>query len=314
MDVLLVISALLVAVAIGANDIANAIGTAVGANVLSYRRASLLAGLAVAVGALSAGGRTISTVGTGILDTTALGAGVLTLALFCAAATVAMATYWRYPVSTTQAVVGALAGTGLAAGLSVDTTMLRSIITVWTLLPVVSAFLSFLLFFAVKAVFLRLFRDRIFLYERVMSVLVVVSGIIVALSLGANNIGNVVGVLDARSALPLAPAVLLGAGCIALGAVFLSSRVVLTIGKSITTLDPLQAFVVQVSASLALALCTMLGIPVSLSQATVGSVIGVGLTRGRKAVNSRYVGSIIGSWVATPLLSFAAAYALFIIS
>ncbi len=302
---------MLVAVTIGANDIANAIGTTVGSNILTYHKASLLAGVFVALGALSAGGRTIDTVGTGILDTAALGTVPLAAALICAAFSVAVATYFRYPVSTTQAVVGALSGTGLAAGIALDSSLLVSIALVWTLLPFFSALVSLVGFYVFRAVFRRVFMDRIYLYERVISILVIVSGVLVAFSLGSNNIGNAVGVLIARDVAGMTSAVAAGALFISLGAIFFSKRVILTIGKGITTLDPLQAFVVQASSAVALFLCTLIGIPVSLSQATVGCVIGVGLTRGPSALNRRFIGSIVGSWIATPLISGVLSYAAF---
>ena len=311
MDYWLIVSCLLVASTIGANDIANAIGTTVGSNILSYHKATLLAGLFVAVGALSAGTRTIGTVGTGILDTAAVGATPLAVALLCAAGSVAVATYFRYPVSTTQAVVGALAGTGLAAGVALDSSVLVNIALVWTLLPVFSALVSIVAFYVFRGLFRRLFMDRIYLYERVISLLVIVSGVLVAFSLGSNNIGNAVGVLVARDVMGIGYAVAAGALFISIGAIFFSKRVILTIGKGITTLDPLQAFVVQASSALALFLCTLLGIPVSLSQATVGCVVGVGLTRGPAAVNRRFIVSILGSWAATPLVSGGIAYAIF---
>ncbi len=311
MEYWLIVSCMLVAVTIGANDIANAIGTTVGSNILTYHKASLLAGAFVALGALSAGGRTIDTVGRGILDTSVLGTTPLAAALICAAFSVAVATYFRYPVSTTQSVVGALAGTGLAAGITLDSSVLVSIALVWTLLPFFSALVSLAGFYVFKAVFRRVFLDRIYLYERVISILVIVSGVLVAFSLGSNNIGNAVGVLIARDVAGMAAAVAAGALFISLGAIFFSKRVILTIGKGITTLDPLQAFVVQTSSAAALFLCTLIGIPVSLSQATVGCVIGVGLTRGPSALNRRFVGSIVGSWIATPLISGVLAYAAF---
>jgi PiT family inorganic phosphate transporter len=311
MEFWLVVSCLLVAVTIGANDIANAIGTTVGSNILTYHKASALAGASVALGALLAGQRTIDTVGKGILDSSLLSVDSLAVALACAAFSVAIATYFRYPVSTTQAVVGARSGTGIAAGMALDSSVLRNIAVVWTALPVFSALVSIGTFYLFRSLFRRLFMDRIYLYERAIALLVIVSGILVAFSLGSNNIGNAVGVLVARDVMGMVPSVVAGALFISIGAIFFSKRVILTIGKGITTLDPLQAFVVQTSSALALFLCTLIGVPVSLSQATVGCVVGVGLTRGPSALNRRFVLSILGSWVATPLVSGLLAYAAF---
>jgi len=303
MDYLIVAAAVAIALSIGANDIANAIGTTVGANILKYRKATILAAIAVAVGALAQGSSTTSTVGKGIVDISAIHPTVLGLSILCAALTVAVATFYRYPVSATQSVVGALSGAGLASGLEINYGVVADIAVVWIFLPVISAILSFVSYFIFKAVFTRVFAKTYFMYEKIIAVLVVVSGVAVAYSLGANNIGIVVGILGVKGALETNQWVIVGAAFVAVGALFFSRRVVLTIGKGITTLDPLRAFVSQFSSAVAVIGCTFIGIPVSLSQAAVGSVIGVGLTKGRRSVKKRFIVTIMLSWILTPLVS-----------
>jgi len=309
MEYYILIAAMAVAFSIGANDLANAIGTTVGSNVLTYRAAVLYGGVAVAVGALLGGGSTVETVGKGIIDTTMVDATLLTMAILCAALTVAVATYLSFPVSATQSLVGALAGTGIAMGLSLNNSVLLSIAVVWTLLPLISMGLSFSLYFMLKAIFSIIYTRWYTTYEGLIRFLVIASGIFVAFSLGTNNIGNVVGILDVNSVIDHDVAVLLGAICITMGAFVFSKRVILSIGKRITTMDPLRAFVSQVATALSVLICTCVGIPVSISQATVGSVIGCGLTKGRASVNRRFIAKIIVSWVLSPLLSGAMMYA-----
>jgi PiT family inorganic phosphate transporter len=310
MEWALIAASMFIAATIGANDIANAIGTTVGANILSYRKATILAGVSVVAGALLAGSNTIDTVGKGILDTSALSLATLSIALFCAATAVAIATYLSFPVSATQSVVGALAGTGLATGIALNSSVLFDIAVVWTLLPFFSAAMSFLSFFAYKGIFSRAFYHRAYVYERFIALLVAGSGILVSFSLGSNNIGNAVGAVVAQGVMRAEWAILFGALFIAFGALLFSKRVILTIGKGITPLDPLQAFVCQFSSSFTVFACTIIGIPVSLSQATVGSVVGVGLTKGMTSVDRRFIVRIVGSWVATPLISGMVSYAL----
>lgn len=310
MELALIAASMFIAATIGANDIANAIGTTVGSNILSYRKATVLAGVSVVAGALLAGSNTIDTVGRGLLDTSSLELLTLSVALTCAASAVAIATYLSFPVSATQSVVGALAGTGLATGLALNSSVLFDIAVVWTLLPFFSAAMSFLSFFFYRGVFSRLFRHRAYAYERLIALLVAGSGILVSFSLGSNNIGNAVGTLVAQDVMNAENAIVLGALFIAVGALLFSKRVILTIGKGITQLDPLQAFVCQFSSSFTVFACTLIGIPVSLSQATVGSVVGVGLTKGTTSVNRRFIMRIVGSWIATPFISGVVSYAL----
>ena len=61
----------------------------------------------------------------------------------------------------------------------------------------------------------------------------------------------------------------------------------------------------QGSAAVGVHLFSMLGIPVSTSQAVVGAVIGVGLTKGFRAVKAKKIGEIAAGWVVTPLCAAA---------
>ena len=86
----------------------------------------------------------------------------------------------------------------------------------------------------------------------------------------------------------------------AVGAYTFGARVTDTVGKSITPLDYGGAFSAQIAAAFGVHLFSMAGIPVSTSQAVVGGVIGVGLTRGMRAVSVKKVATIFIGWVVTP--------------
>ena len=93
----------------------------------------------------------------------------------------------------------------------------------------------------------------------------------------------------------------------AVGAFTFGSRVTDTVGKSITPLDYGGALSAQLAAAFGVHLFSMAGIPVSTSQAVVGGVIGVGLTKGMRAVSTRKISRIFLGWVITP--TCAAAFA-----
>ncbi|MBN1785649.1 MAG: inorganic phosphate transporter [Candidatus Methanofastidiosa archaeon] len=311
MEHYLILASVAIAFSIGANDMANAIGASVGSNVIRYRRAVIYAGIAVAIGAISGGGATIETVGKGIIDTSSVDLMILGSALFCASFVVLVASYLGFPVSVTQSLVGALAGTGIALGIALNESVLTNIAIVWTLLPLISLSLSFSSYFVFKAFFGRLQAQRNRAYERLIRFLVVFSTLFAAFSLGTNNIGNIVGVLEANSVLRQEYAVVLATLGIVLGSLTFSKNVTCSLGKKITPLDPLRAFVSQFSMAISMLLCTFIGIPVSMSQATVGSIMGCGLTRGRAGVNKQYVLKVVGSWVITPLASGALMYVIY---
>ena len=105
---------------IGANDVANNMGPAVGANALSMAGAIAIAAIFETAGALIAGGDVVSTISKGIIDPASVaGADVFTwamlAALLSAAIWVNIATVLGAPVSTTHSVVGGVMGAGIAA-------------------------------------------------------------------------------------------------------------------------------------------------------------------------------------------------------
>ncbi len=120
---LLVIAAMIggyMALNIGANDVANNVGPAVGAGALTILGAILIAGVFEAGGALIAGGDVVSTIKKGIIDPALIPDAnvfiwLMMAALLAAAIWLNVATYVGAPVSTTHSIVGGVLGAGIAA-------------------------------------------------------------------------------------------------------------------------------------------------------------------------------------------------------
>ena len=145
---------------IGANDVANNMGPAVGANALTLGGAIVIAAICESAGALLAGGDVVSTISKGIVDPAGVAdARVLTWAmmsaLLAAAIWVNLATWLGAPVSTTHAVVGGVMGAGIAAaGLSaVSWPTMGAIAASWVISPVLGG--------AIAALFLAFIKTRI---------------------------------------------------------------------------------------------------------------------------------------------------------
>src|SRR5690606_40052988 len=103
---------------IGANDVANNVGPAVGAKALTMGGALAIAAIFESAGALIAGGDVITTISSGIVDPAALPTGdmfirLMLAALLSSALWVNLATWIGAPVSTTHAVVGGVVGAGI---------------------------------------------------------------------------------------------------------------------------------------------------------------------------------------------------------
>lgn len=141
---------------IGANDVANNVGPAVGARALTMTGALLMAAVFESAGALIAGGNVVETISKGILDpalvpNTQVFIWVMMSALLSSALWVHLATYLGAPVSTTHAIVGGVMGAGLAAVGSgpIDWVVVWAITASWILSPLIggvvaAAFLAFI--------------------------------------------------------------------------------------------------------------------------------------------------------------------------
>jgi PiT family inorganic phosphate transporter len=292
---------------IGANDTANCVGTSVGSGLLSYRGAIVLVSLFVVTGGLLQGGNVAMTVGKGVVEAELPQVAVL-VALISAGVFVTLATVLKLPVSTTQAIVGAVAGIGMAAGAPVNVGKLAEIAQVWVINPFLMALLSYVIYR--MATFLMRRVRYVELWDRLMGILVLFSVAYMAFSLGANHVGTTIGPL-VNLGFGGRWLILFGGLAIAAGVLTFSRRVTETLSGSITVLDPLSAFSAQAAAAMGVHLFSILGIPVSTSQAVVGAVVGVGIVKGIRAISRRRVLEILIGWVATPTTAGLLAFGLY---
>lgn len=310
---------------IGANDAANCIGTTVGASVLSYRYAALMMAVFVILGGVLQGHHVMKTVGKGIVITETaayesyndepvpeefaehfpderLPDLAILVALLSAGFFVTLATFSSVPVSTSQAIVGGVAGTGLGiVGMQTGyfkLAVLFKIFGAWVISPVLAMILAFLVYLGLSVIFRR---ARAIVWSNLLRLAVIASAAYVSYSLGANDVGNAIGPLLNKYPDKGVHLAVLGGVAMAAGALTFGERVTRTVGKSITNLDYSGALAAQASAAFGVHIFSMLGIPVSTSQAVVGAIIGVGLTKGAKAVSTRKIVTIFVGWIVTPL-------------
>ena len=134
---LLIICGCYGAYALGANNVANVTAVFVGAGHLSITTATLIGGLSIGLGILTFSKRVMATVGTRLVRLDPFSALVVLLA---EAITVHFYTFVGVPVSTSQAVIGAVVGIGLLKGMrTVSTRTLLSILSGWLLTPLIAA-------------------------------------------------------------------------------------------------------------------------------------------------------------------------------
>lgn len=154
--------ALYMAWAIGANDVANAMGTSVGSGALTIGGAVVVAGVFEFAGAFLAGGQVTDTVRKGMLDAAMVEQhpqlvlyGMLA-ALASAGTLLIVATKFGLPVSTTHSIVGAIVGFG-SVGLGVDAVAwgkVAQIVLSWLTSPVIGGVLAYLIFSLIRTTIL----------------------------------------------------------------------------------------------------------------------------------------------------------------
>ena len=147
---------------IGANDVANAMGTSVGARALTLFQAILVACIFEFAGAYLAGGEVTSTIRKDIIDPSILSGspdllvyGMLS-SLLAAGTWLLIASYKGWPVSTTHSIVGAIVGFA-AVGISMDAVVwnkVTAIVSSWVVSPLMAGTISFLIFKSVQILIL----------------------------------------------------------------------------------------------------------------------------------------------------------------
>jgi len=310
---------------LGANDASNIFGSAVGSRMVSFRKAAIIASVFVILGAILQGAGASDTLGK-LGSVNAIG-GSFTVA-FAAAITVYMMTKFALPVSTTQAIVGAIIGWNFFTGNSTDSKILTQIVGTWISGPIIGAVFAIIFFIALKK-FKKSVNIHLVRFESFIKKGLLVVGAFGAFSLGANNIANVMGVfIPAFNLNDLNLGIitlssgqqlfLLGGMAIALGIITYSKKVMETVGGNIVELSSEAALVVVLAQALVLfifsssslsSLFVKIGlppipmVPVSSSQVIVGCVIGIGLYKGVRNINFKILGEIAIGWIATPIAS-----------
>ncbi|MBW6505916.1 MAG: inorganic phosphate transporter [Rhodobacteraceae bacterium] len=149
---------------IGANDVANNMGPAVGANALTLGGALLIAAVFETAGALIAGGDVVKTISTGIVSPDVFAQSsvfiwAMMAALLAAALWLNLATWFGAPVSTTHSIVGGVVGAGIAAAgvAAINWPAIGRIAASWVISPLLGGIIA--------AVFLALIKSRIMYAE-----------------------------------------------------------------------------------------------------------------------------------------------------
>jgi PiT family inorganic phosphate transporter len=290
----------------GFHDSANAIATSVSTRALTPRVALLMAAVANLFGAFF-GKKVADTVGKGIIDSSGA-----TLAL-CAAALVGaigwnLLTWWLgLPSSSSHALIGGLGGAALVAGVGVYWMgIFEKVILPMLLSPVIGLIIGYLVMTAILWLFRRAHPGRVqrgFRYAQTLSAAAMAFGhgmqdaaktagvVVLALTVGGYHNPD-------DQSIPFW-VLLMSAIVISLGTYSGGWRIMRTLGRRIIHLEPPQGFAAEVTAASILYTATILKMPISTTHAITAAIMGVGSTRGGKAVRWGVAKSIVGAWIFT---------------
>jgi PiT family inorganic phosphate transporter len=264
---------------------------------VKFRTAAILASIFVLLGALLEGRAGMDTL-TGLTALTLKKAVVVSVS---AAVTVTVMTFLGLPVSTSQAVVGAILGIGFV-NRQLDLGGLGKIILCWFGTPVGGMVMAMLIYKILASLYNRLSID-LFDSDIFLRVSLILAGSYASYALGANNVANVTAVFVGAGQLSVSAAALLGGLSIALGILTFSRGVMETVGRKIIQLDPFSALIVVLAEAVTVHFYTIVGVPVSTSQAIVGAVLGIGIVKGINTMSRRTLRNVFIGWFFTPGLA-----------
>jgi phosphate/sulfate permease len=306
LDLALALVSAAFALNMGGSGLAPSFSAAVGAGLIGIRRAALVYGVCVIVGALTLGSRVAQTLSRGIVPESVLTPPLVLCVLGSATAALMLANLMKIPQSTSWVTVFSLVGLGLERGPLQTSVLFGKLLPTWIALPGLSfaATYAILRFFYPLALSNLRRHERLLQRPRLLRALVLASGCYVAVAIGSNNVANVAGPLSASGRLSLLPALALTSPLFGLGA-WLMPGPTATVGKAIVPVGPLAAAVVSLVVGTLLFLATQLGIPQSLVQLNAAAVLAVWRVKEDAAsyLDHSVARRMLLLWTVTPVLA-----------
>ncbi|MBX9671504.1 MAG: inorganic phosphate transporter family protein [Candidatus Obscuribacterales bacterium] len=318
MDPLIVIGivlGVLLAINIGGNNSSVEFGPVYGAGISTKKHVLILSAIFSVIGALIASNKVIHTISVEIFDGTALKDNLIVAiaVLVSATAIIAFANKLRVPIATSHAMVGALAGAACYLGRA-NTGKLLEILAWWLVTPVVSLVVAFVC-------------GRYFLREAAASTegkgslrgwawFLTLSGCYQAFSAGSNSLAKAIAPVVAAEMMPLQIAVIVGGLGMGLGAIVIGPKLLETVGKEITVLDPVRAGFIQLISGTVVLVSSLYGIPVSLAEITTCAIIGMGSGKNgiKTTFNNRHIAVMAKLWPLCPILAAAGCFGLILLA
>jgi len=310
-----ILLSLFLALNIGANNSAASMATAYGAGARTKKQSLMLIAVFALLGAVIAGAPVVKTLGIGLVSSDVLSSHVVLvlIVLVIAIIFVLWANVIRIPIATTHAVVCAIAGVGIYTS-SLNGKKFTEILIWWITAPIVAWVINYLLakhfYFKTLHYLAANYNEKTI--NRILTVMITVSGSFLAFSAGANNSANAVGPIVGLGLIdPYVGSVLAGVA-MGIGAILLGGRVLDTVGKEITEICILRAASVEFTGAGMILLASVYGIPVSIAEIVTSGIIGFSCAQQGFGVTARnrHVVRIAFFWFFIPIFAVAASYLL----
>ncbi len=318
---------------LGRKDTVNIFGVSVSSKILNFKKVALIASLSIILGAIFQGKGTTNTLHS--FGNTNEPLVAFSIAI-CAAVVIMILIKLKLPASTSQAIFGGIIGWSVFTSQTINWKLIYDFILSWVLSPIIGMILGMVFFILMRWV---LRRTRIHLIKLDTYLRITLTAVIAlaAFGLGANNIGNVIGVFS-----NFAPNIVFNFGLFSIDGLqilFAIGGVSIAIGiysysrsksgeseDGFLSLTPETAIVVMFSQAFVLflfssswleGLLTSIGlpsiplVPVSSTQIVIGTVIGIGIVKGAREIDNKTLSNIGLGWITAPIGAGLFSYTLF---
>lgn len=290
----------------GASGLAPAFGATIGARVISPRRAAVVFGVFVVIGACLLGTFVARTLSSGMVPAASFDRTATLIVLGAANVALLLANLLKIPQSTSWVTVAAIVTLGLYDGDLTTHTLTHRLLPAWLLLPVTGFALSAGLMRWLYPLHGGRFGLHAWLSQRTGALrgLAFASACYVALAIGANNVANAVGPLSAAGVFGLTTGMLVLAPMFGIGA-FVLGGPARTIARDVVPLGLFAATVCNLVVASLLLVASAMGLPQSLVQLNAAAVLGVALVKeGPSAMfDGRGTRRMLALWIVTPALA-----------
>lgn len=304
----------------GFTDAAYATAGIIATKAVKTNQAIVLSAVGSFIGMVFFGSAVAVTIGTGII-TEGFASGEVIIAALLGSLIFDYVFSWIYalPISETHVLVGGLIGAGVAAGgfeiIEVGGIVNKIIIPLLT-----SPFIAIIIAYLITILIVRVLRsqpaDKM---NRKFKRLQIVATFLFSITDATNDAQKIMGIITmlllyygfiSEFVVPFW-VIIASYIVLTMGVVFGGWRIVKTMAKKVTRIQPFQGFSRDLSSSLILGTAALLGMPVSSTHAASGTLIGAGLIKGSKSVNWGTIRNIIWAWILSAPLAAVISYTLY---